>query len=404
MSTKHARSGISLVVLQPTSLCNLNCRYCYVPERMNAAVMDDRTLEVAIAKVLRSPLTAPSVEFLWHAGEPLTVGIDFYRRACHFANIHNQRQLRVRQAIQTNATLIDRDWCRFFSDVKFSVGVSVDGPAFLHDRQRQNWAGRGSHKQVMRGIELLREHGIPFGALSVVTSDTLDYPDEFYRFFSDGGFGWMGFQVEEADGVHGASSLMSRNRTVDVQTLKRYSRFIERMFDLWKQDPNRLVIREFRNMLQLLADKLENPDARQQPDETLPIKMITIRRNGDISTNSPEFASSRDAQFNDFRFGNINDIEIDDVFQNQYYRRLQTAIRSSVQRCAESCMYFDVCGGRYLTNKHAEHGYVEATETAACKLHRQVVASVFLERLARVEHPPSTPLHMGAVEHEARLS
>lgn len=385
MSKKHASSGISLVVLQPTSLCNLNCRYCYVPERMNAAVMDERTLEAAIAKVLRSPLTAPSVEFLWHAGEPLTVGIDFYRRVCKFTEIHNQRQLRVRQNIQTNATLIDADWCRLFSDEKFGVGVSVDGPEFLHDKQRSNWAGRGSHKKVMRGVELLRQHGIPFGALCVVTLDTLDYPDEFYRFFSDGGFGWLGFQVEETEGSHGASSLMSRNRTLDAQTVERYNKFIERIFDLWRSDPNRLVIREFRNMLQLLAGKLADPNARQESDETMPIKIITIRRDGEISTNSPEFASSRDARFNDFKFGNINDIEIEDVFRNQYYRELQGAIRSSVQRCAESCMYFDVCGGRYLSNKHAEHGCVEATETAVCKLHRQVVASVFLDRLARTE-------------------
>jgi uncharacterized protein len=373
---------------------------------MNAAVMDDRTLEVAIAKVLRSPLTAPSVEFLWHAGEPLTVGIDFYRRVCDLVKIHNQRQLRVRQKIQTNGTLIDRDWCRFFSDEKFGVGVSVDGPEFLHDKQRSNWAGRGSHKKVMRGVELLSQHGVPFGALGVVTSDTLDFPDEFYRFFSDGGFGWLGFNVEEIEGANGGSSLMSQNRTVDVQTVERYTKFIERIFDLWQQDPNRLVIREFREMLHLLAGKVADPNARQQPDEAKPIKIITIQRNGAISTNSPEFASSRDPRFNDFNFGNINDdIEIEDVFRNRYYRKLQRAIRSSVQRCAESCMYFDVCGGRYLSNKHAEHGCVEATETVVCKLHRQVVASVILERLTRTGHQPSKPSRVETIpEREAGLT
>ncbi len=237
-----------------------------------------------------------------------------------------------------------------------------------------------------------------------MTSDTLDYPDEFYRFFSDGGFGWFGFQVEEAEGVHGASSLMSRNRIVDVETLERYSKFIERVFELWKQDSTRLVIREFRNILQLLAGKLADPNTRQQPDETTPIKIITIRRNGEISTNSPEFASSRDARFNDFKFGNINNIEIEDVFRNLHYRELQGAIRSSVQRSAETCMYFDICGGRYLSNKHAEHGRVEGTETVACKLHRQVVASVILERLARKGHQLSTPSGVETIpEREAGL-
>lgn len=358
---------------------------------MNAAVMDYRTLEVTIGKILSSPLTAPSVEFLWHAGEPLTAGIDYYKRVCDLIRTHNQRQLRVRLKIQTNGTLINREWCRFFSDEKFGVGVSVDGPEFLHDKQRPNWAGRGSHKKVMRGVELLAQHGVPFGALCVVTSDTLDFPDEFYRFFSNAGFEWLGFNVEETEGVHYVSSLMSRNRTLDAQTVERYTNFIERIFDLWQQDPNRPVIREFRDMVYILARKVADPNSCQQPDETVPINIITIQRNGDISTNSPEFASSRDARFNDFKFGNINDIEIEDVFRNPYYRRLQRAIRSSVQRCAESCMYFDICGGRYLSNKHAEHGFVEAAETIACKLHRQVVASVILEKLARTRHQPSKP-------------
>jgi len=115
--------------------------------------MDDRTLEAAIAKVLRSPLTASPVEFLWHAGEPLAVGLDFYKRVSRLVKTHNQRQLRVRQKVQTNGTLIDRDWCRFFSDEAFGVGVSVDGPEFLHDRQRPNWAGRGSHKPDMFNLQ-----------------------------------------------------------------------------------------------------------------------------------------------------------------------------------------------------------------------------------------------------------
>src|SRR6266568_2375546 len=82
-------------------------------------------------------------------------------------------------------------------------------------------AARHMAAEYCRAAALDRAHD-PFGALCVVTSDTLDYPDEFYRFFSDGGFGWFGFQVEEAEGVHGASSLMSRNRIVDVETLERY--------------------------------------------------------------------------------------------------------------------------------------------------------------------------------------
>jgi uncharacterized protein len=377
--------------MQPTSFCNLNCRYCYVPGRTNAAVMDDRTLEAAIGKVLRSPLTASPVAFLWHAGEPLTVGLDFYRRACHLMRVHNERQLRVRQKIQTNGTLITDEWCRFFADEGFGLGVSVDGPAFLHDRQRANWAGHGSHREVMRGVELLAKHRIPFGALCVVTSATLDYPDEFYRFFIDSGFRWLGFNVEETEGTNGTSSLMTRDGEGSARTEERYTEFIERVFELWQQDPGRLVIREFRDTLQFVGAKIGDPSTRRQADETAPRNTITIQRDGAVSTNAPEFASSRDPRFNDFKFGNINEVELREVFRDRHYRRLQRAIRTSMRSCEERCMYFDLCGGRYLSNKHAEHGRVEATETVACRLHRQLVAAVILDKLSRGERSKKPP-------------
>lgn len=365
---------------------------------MNAAVMSDHTLDAIIRKVLSSRLTASPVEFLWHAGEPLTVGVDFYKRACQLVKNHNQRQIRVRQKVQTNGTLIDHRWCQFFSEEKFGVGVSIDGPQFLHDKQRPNWAGRGSHRHVMRGVELLTKYRIHFGALSVVTAETLNFPDEFYRFFTNNGFDWLGINLDEVEGSNRASSLMLPDGSVDNLTLERYTRFIERLFDLWRHDQDRIVIREFRDVLHMLAGKLEDPTASYEADETAPINTITVQRDGAISTNSPEFASSQDPRFNNFNFGNINEVEIETVFQNQNYLELQKAIRSSVQRCSESCMYFDLCGGRYLSNKHAEHGHVEATETVICKLHRQVVASVIVDKLSRGQDQLAEPTRIDFVQ------
>lgn len=368
---------VRLVVIQATSLCNLNCRYCYVPDRINATVMDDRTLEAAIAKVLRSPLADEQIEFLWHAGEPLVVGRPFYERATELIKRHNHRRLEVQQTIQTNGTLLDPDWCRFLLAEGFNVGVSIDGPAWLHDAQRPNWSGRGSHAKAMQGVALLREFGIPFGALCVLTAKSLEVPDELYGFFSTAGFDWLGFNVEEAEGVHLASSLAAAAMEAS------YRRFIDRLFDLWRQDANRFVIREFRDTLAIVERKRADPLAVRRPAETRPMNTITIRRNGAISTGAPEFASTRDPQFNDFDFGNINDIELDEVLRDPHYRDFERAINASVQGCADSCAFFDLCGGGYLSNKHAEHGRLQATETLTCRLHRQAVTSMVLEKLGR---------------------
>src|ERR1700730_1715740 len=262
--------AISLVVMQPSSFCNLNCRYCYVPDRLNKAIMDEQTLNAAIEKVLRSPLTASRVEFLWHAGEPLAVGLDFYKHASELIRIHNTRHLRVLQSFQTNGTLINGDWCRFFSDEGAHVGVSIDGPEFLHDTQRRNWAERGSHKQAMRGVKLLRQFGVPFGALCVLTRDNLAFPDEMFHFFCENGFESIGFNVEETENANGASSLMCSDRCLGHDTQERYRKFIERVFYLWRHEPNQLAIREFTDMLKIIKQKLAAPNFYLQPDETKP--------------------------------------------------------------------------------------------------------------------------------------
>ena len=348
--------------------------------------MDEQTLNAAIEKVLRSPLTASRVEFLWHAGEPLAVGLDFYKHASELIRIHNTRHLRVLQSFQTNGTLINGDWCRFFSDEGAHVGVSIDGPEFLHDTQRRNWAERGSHKQAMRGVKLLRQFGVPFGALCVLTRDNLAFPDEMFHFFCENGFESIGFNVEETENANGASSLMCSDRCLGHDTQERYRKFIERVFYLWRHEPNQLAIREFTDMLKIIKQKLAAPNFYRQPDETKPQCIITIQRNGAISTNSPEFSGGHDKRFNDFVFGNINDIEVEEVFENPTYQEFQRAIRSSIQRCADNCVYFDLCGGGFLSNKHAEHGSLDATETVTCKLHRQTLASVVLEGLSPISN------------------
>src|SRR5215472_9460203 len=102
------------VVIQPTSLCNLNCAYCYVPNRHEASIMDAATLESVIEATLQSRFVADEVEFLWHAGEPLTAGLDFYARSVELIRRWNHCNIKVMNSIQTNGTLLNERWSRFF--------------------------------------------------------------------------------------------------------------------------------------------------------------------------------------------------------------------------------------------------------------------------------------------------
>lgn len=126
-----------LIIIQPTSFCNLNCRYCYVPFRQDHNFMSDEVLDSAIKLSLESPFLQNEVEFLYHAGEPLTVGIDFYKKAMQFIERYNSKNINVINNIQTNGVLLNDKWCTFLKDYHFKVGISIDGPEFLHDKNRK---------------------------------------------------------------------------------------------------------------------------------------------------------------------------------------------------------------------------------------------------------------------------
>ena len=176
---------LELLVLQPTPFCNINCSYCYLPDRQSTRRMSPETLDQTFRWVFASGLAREPFALLWHAGEPLVLPVSFYATADDLLRRHNVANVPVLQSFQTNAMLLDADWCAFLRRPDIHLGVSVDGPDFLHDRHRRTRQGRGTLDRVLRGIQLLHEHGIPFQVITVLTADSLDYPDELKRLRDD---------------------------------------------------------------------------------------------------------------------------------------------------------------------------------------------------------------------------
>lgn len=177
------------VMLKPVgSKCNLNCDYCYYLEKENLynnrnQVMSENLLERFIKQYIDSQ-TMPDIMFTWHGGETLMRPISFYKKAIElqkkYANGRN-----IDNSIQTNGTLLNDDWCKFFKENNFLVGISIDGPKDFHDEYRRDKMGRPSFHRVMKGIELLKKHGVEFNCMAVVNDYNVDYPLEFYNFFKD---------------------------------------------------------------------------------------------------------------------------------------------------------------------------------------------------------------------------
>lgn len=377
------RDAISLIVLQPTSFCNLNCRYCYVPNRRDPTAMSDAILEASISKALRSSRVAGKIEFLFHAGEPLVAGRKFYQRAADLVEFYNHRGIHVTKAIQTNATLINDDWCALFKARDYHIGVSIDGPQFIHDRHRVDWAGRGSFEAVTRGIERLREHEIAFGAICVLSRQSLSYPEELFDYFVDNGFPSVGFNIEEIESANRSSSMISADPVETRQIQAEFIRFMERFLDRWEATGRPIKIREFFDMAVFILKKRRRLDSRRIPDETADMGIITIQKNGNMTPYSPEFAGSPSEEYQDFIVGNILDSSFDAVMTHPNYLKIRKDVHASLHMCADSCIYFDLCGGAFLSNKFWQNGTLLSTETATCRLTRQTIADLVIKRWTR---------------------
>lgn len=206
--------------------CNLACRYCYYIDkhRMYAEgddmCMSDEMLELFVRRYIEAQNT-PEVLFTWHGGEPLLRPLTFYRRALDLQRRYaNGRH--IDNCLQTNGTLLTDEWCSFFHDNGFLVGLSIDGPRRFHNRMRC-----GSYDDVMRGMELLEKHGVEWNAMATVNGLNADSPLEFYRFFKSIGCRYIQFTpVVERDVRNGKPTDWS-------VTPERWGAFLCTIFDDW---------------------------------------------------------------------------------------------------------------------------------------------------------------------------
>jgi uncharacterized protein len=178
------------LLAKPTgAACNLNCKYCfflskemlYPGERLR---MSDEVMDSYIRQLLRSNET-PEVAIAWQGGEPTLMGLDFFKRAVQCAAKYRRPSQRILHTIQTNGVLLNDEWCEFFKENSFLVGLSVDGPKRMHDAYRVNPSGSGSFDRVMRGFEALRRHQVEVNILCTIHAANADHPLEVYRFFRD---------------------------------------------------------------------------------------------------------------------------------------------------------------------------------------------------------------------------
>jgi uncharacterized protein len=359
-----------LLVLQGTPFCNIACDYCYLPGRDDRRRMDYGVLERAVRWLYRNGLAADDLTLVWHAGEPLVLSPSWYVEAFARATLAAPCGARLRHAFQTNGILVNDRWCDLFLAHDVSVGVSLDGPAILHDARRKTRAGSGTHGAVMRGIEVLRRRGVPFHIIAVVTAATLDMPDAFVDFFLANDLSYVGINIEEIEGENGTSTLAGSGIE------GRFRQFFEKVVDRANAS-GRLWIREFWRTCEVIM----HPGLEAGNDENTPFSIVSVSFDGRIATFSPELVGQTNEEFEDFIVGHVDHAGLADILANPSFRACCRSIAAGIETCRTSCSYFPLCGGGAPANKMGERGSFAVSETLFCRLVKQQVAEVVLARL-----------------------
>ncbi len=355
------RYELRSLVLQPTGFCNISCRYCYLANRENPARM-----QLAVARTIasRADEFGSSLNLVWHAGEPLSVGEPYLRELFEcFEPL--RRAGRVVHAIQTNGTLIDDAWCAFFKEFAVSIGLSIDGPAHLN-RERVDRAGRETFERVIRGAEALKRHGVPFSTISVVSSVEPEIAGDLLIFLRGLGGTSAAFNVVERDGASLAVGLD------DVSA----GRFWRELRLAWERDPD-LPIREVQQVLEFARFNCLTPQAGAPAIDWL----LSIDFRGRVRALSPELMEMRSERYNDYVVADVAHDTLETAIANARRSAYVQEFFAGIERCAAQCDYFAFCRGGSLSNKLAEQGDAGATETRYCKQSRQLVWDAFAPML-----------------------
>jgi uncharacterized protein len=333
--------------MQPTTLCNLDCHYCYLPHR---ALNQRMSIEVAgaVAGTVNDwAARADRFSVVWHGGEPLAAGRE------HLAALMAPFT-GVEHHIQTNATLIDDAWCDFFLAHDIRVGVSIDGPG---SPERVLRGGAPAIDRILAGIAVLRRRGIDFALLTVVPQPRAGVAEPLYSFLADLGPTIIAVNLEEQEGVN---TRLNAHDPADVQ------RFWAELTGAWRRDP-RVEVRDVEWALRFAGAVLTDEQDDLLPRRHDPIPTIT--HDGSVVLLSPELAGFRSARYGDFSSGSVLHTPLREIVAEAASRPSGWIAEylAGVEACRTTCGYFGFCGGAHAANRYFEHGRFDTTVTRHCR-------------------------------------
>ena len=310
------------VMIKPAGArCNLSCRYCYYPDKSaGEPLMSPEVLE-KVTRAYIEACDAPEVQFVWHGGEPLTAGLDFFRKAVQFQRLYADGK-RIRNALQTNGTLITPEWAHFFGENRFLVGLSLDGPEDLHDRYRRDRGGKASFHKVMGGLEMLRTRGVEFNTLTTVNRAGEGRGKEVYQFLKDAGSHFMQFLPVADAGPFDVSA-------------RGFGQFMCDVFDEWvREDVGRYYVQLFDSVLSAWCGRGEGVCTLGRTCSGNAV----IEHNGDLYV-CDHFVSP------EYRLGNVLETPLRELMEKEAVKRFAYRKWTGLPLRCLRCPYGPACNG-----------------------------------------------------------
>ena len=390
------------VMLKPAGAhCNLACKYCYYLEKNNLYqnshrhLMSDEMLEQFTREYIEAQ-TMPQVLFTWHGGEPLMRSIDFYKKALALQKKYAHGK-QIDNVIQTNGTLLTDEWCEFFAQNHWLVGISIDGPQEYHDHYRVTPAGKPSWEKVMQGISLLKKHRVEWNAMAVVNAYNAEHPLEFYHFFRDNGCQYLQFTpiverlTEHEDGRTLAS--LADDREIPLAdasvTPQQWGNFLCTIFDDWvRHDVGKTYVEIFDCTLANWMGVLPGICAYSKECGHAGV----MEHNGDVY-------SCDHFVFPEYKLGNIRDQSLIDMLYGEKQQAFSRLKHTSLPRQCKECDMEFACHGECPKNRFEKDKYGEPGLNYLCQGYYQYYTHVapymdFMKRELLAQRPPANIMNI----------
>lgn len=375
--------------------CNLRCKYCYYLEKAHlyrnapARVMSDELLERFVQEYIQAQ-TMSQVLFTWHGGEPLMRPLSFYRKAVALQEKYAFGR-QIDNTIQTNGTLLTDEWCEFFKEHNWLVGISIDGPQEFHDEYRRTATDKPSWQKVIRGIRLLRKHGVEWNAMAVVNDFNAGYPLEFYHFFKEMGAKYIQFapvverMAAHSDGRHLATLVDQECPVADFSVSPaQWGDFLCAIFDEWvRHDVGQTYVEIFDCTLANWVG--ERPGICVYAKECGHAGVMEF--NGDVY-------SCDHFVFPEYKLGNIRDKTLVEMLYGEQQRQFSCLKHATLPKQCRECEWEFACHGECPKNRFVNDRYGNPGLNYLCSGYRHFYEHVapymdFMKKEFMNQRPPA---------------